>query len=142
MQLGPHAFVVFVPLVKMTEANGATNFKPGSHTWARRADGSDEGMETVTFWPDVGSVTIWDYRLLHRGRRNLTVRARPCLYLAPAKEWYADDKNKFPSCSIFNQNPGQGMVPERLQPRLPSFLDMLDCDPNIGSDYSSDESND
>ena len=61
------------------------------------------------------------------------------MYLVPAKPWYSDDAyphNAFGN-SIFEDNPGQGHCPERLH--MPSFMDLLDTDPCIGSDYSTEE---
>ena len=71
-ELPAHAVVIFIPLVPMTEDNGPTHFKPGSHNLAAKESGTDVAMETVTCWPGVGSVTMWDYRLLHRGTSNQT----------------------------------------------------------------------
>ena len=61
-----------------------------------------------------------------------------CMIVTSMDCRYKDDKNAFPECSIFDDNPGQGRVPQRLLG--PSFFDLIDCDPCIGSDYSSDES--
>lgn len=110
-ELPPHAIVIFIPLVPMTEVNGPTHFKPGSHKLAAKLIGTDVGMESVTCWPGVGSVTMWDYRLLHRGKRNRTEEHRPVMYLAVTKPWYKDSGNAFPTCSIFDEGPGQGAVP-------------------------------
>jgi len=35
-ELPPHALVIFIPLVPMTEENGPTHFKPGSHKYSRK----------------------------------------------------------------------------------------------------------
>ena len=83
---------------------------------AAKESGEDVGMETVTCWPGVGSVTMWDYRLLHRGKRNRTAEARPVMYLAVTKPWYRDDGNAFPDCSLFDPDPGQGAVPKPDRP--------------------------
>ena len=100
--LPPHALVVFIPLVPFTEENGPTHFKPGSHKQEHKPDAMS--IDPVTLWPDVGSVTIWDYRLLHRGRENVSAVARPAVYFSVTKPWFKDTVNAFPECSIFDES--------------------------------------
>jgi len=34
------------------------------------------------------------------------------MYLAATKPWYKDTGNAFPTCSVFDEEPGQGDVPK------------------------------
>ena len=73
----------------------------------------DAELCQVTLWPQVGSATMWDYRVLHYGRRNTTSTPRPVMYFAATKPWYHDNGNAFPSTiSVFDDEPGQGDVPQ------------------------------
>ena len=139
-QLPPHALQVFLPLVAMTEDNGPTHFKPGSHLHESQATGADVALPTVTSWPGIGSCNVWDYRTLHNGQPNLSPHSRPVMAFTVAKPWWKDDRNAFPSCSVYDPNPGQGDVPTRLQESVFDPMALLDCDPCLGdSDTESAE---
>lgn len=123
LTLPPHCINVFYPLVDLTENNGPTEFRIGSHRRkgkdATTNDGSTKGgiVEFPLLCPAGGAV-IFDYRIQHRGRANLVVpdpsssstnntktgvgaakgpatteNARPVLYLAYAKTYFKDHGN-------------------------------------------------
>ena len=84
--LPAHCCNVFVPLVDLTRENGATLFFPGSH-WDGNGHGSVAGDVPA------GSIVVFDYRLAHQGRANLSLTDRPVLYLTYACPWYRDVHN-------------------------------------------------
>jgi hypothetical protein len=109
--LPPHCLNVFVPLVDVGAENGPTEFCPGSH---RLSGGLAElyqqdtglleriGFSGPTAIPrlPVGSVLLFDYRLVHRGRQNHTDADRPVLYLTFATPWFRDVRS-FPERRLF-----------------------------------------
>jgi hypothetical protein len=117
--LPPHCLNVFVPLVDMLSADvGPTEFLPGSHTVCgalaalRSAGGALVGTQAgaTCFCGDAAGrgVTIFDYRVLHRGTANRTADVtRPVLYLTYAAPWFSDERN-FPSNSLFAEGHGAG----------------------------------
>jgi len=101
VQLPPHCVTVFVPLVDVTEANGPTEFYPGSHERKREHyyAGTEEGachLPTCAPCLVCGSALLFDYRLVHRGTANTTDTDRPMLYFVYAQPWFQDVQN-FPS---------------------------------------------
>ena len=115
LTLPPHCINVFYPLVDLTNENGPTEFRIGSH----RRDSGDRNTEFPLLCPAGGAV-LFDYRIQHRGRANLVVpspstdtssngnsnsdaintnnnadkeNARPVLYLAYAKTYFKDHGN-------------------------------------------------
>ena len=72
LQLPPHALNVFVPLVDVTLANGATEFLPGSHL-----DWQAPGHRPLVLEAKQGDVLLFDWRLKHRGLANKTRAPRP-----------------------------------------------------------------
>ena len=86
--LPPHAFNVMIPLCDCAEELGPTEYVPGSHMYGA----SDSKASTVHFTEGgatlaAGSATLFDYRLLHRGKENTTQDSRPLLYLTYGKPW-------------------------------------------------------
>ena len=85
--LPAHALNVFVPLVDVSLANGATEFVPRTHLdW--RAD-----QRPVVVEATAGDALVFDWRLKHRGLPNKTSAARPLLYLTYAQPWWVDKYN-------------------------------------------------
>jgi ectoine hydroxylase-related dioxygenase (phytanoyl-CoA dioxygenase family) len=85
--LAAHAVNVFVPLVDVALANGATEFAPRTHLdW--RADARPVVPEL-----GAGDALVFDWRLKHRGLANRAGHARPLLYLTYAKPWFVDKYN-------------------------------------------------
>ena len=88
MHLPPHALNVMVPLCECDEELGPTEFSPGTHVHGA----ADDFESTVHFCEGgatmaAGSATLFDYRLLHRGKANHTRQQRPLLYLTYGKPW-------------------------------------------------------
>jgi hypothetical protein len=97
VQLPAHCINVMVPLVDVSEEVGPTEYIPGSHTLegaqSYRLQGNhdnvvnfcEEGMKIIA-----GSATLFDYRLVHRGRANCSAtQRRPLLYLTYGRAWFA-----------------------------------------------------
>jgi hypothetical protein len=102
--LPPYALNVFVPLDKITEEIGPTEFHVGSHfTSAAKkimqsfsSDGKSNNISEGAIGPllDRGDVLIYDYRICHRGTRNLSEnKTRPMLYLMYARPWFHEHLN-------------------------------------------------
>jgi Phytanoyl-CoA dioxygenase (PhyH) len=110
---GPHLFTdhphhlpahcpnVFIPLIDITEENGPTQICPWSHVLTksptRTFKASADNLAAIHYTdPPVnltaaaGSIFLLDYRLLHRGLANRSLRPRPILYLVIARPWYRD----------------------------------------------------
>ena len=72
-----HAINVFVPLVDLCLRNGPTEFVVGSHI----LDYDDyDRNKVVTPQVAAGTPIIFDYRLGHRGRANMSDACRPIVY--------------------------------------------------------------
>ena len=97
----PHCLNVFVPLVDVTEDNGPTEFWPGSHvltqsktTFAKMRLGTARDMPpSVKLAGAKGDAIIFDYRVIHRGRKNVAESSRPVLYLTSSRSWFRDAQN-------------------------------------------------
>lgn len=128
-----HCFNVFIPLIELPMLLGPTELRPGSHFYTRDltkmmlgARARKELRPTVTPELAMGDALIFDYRILHRGRANLshmgdsesfegcTIKQtndrnssknhlgkdRPILVMTFARKWFVDVCN-FPKRSIF-----------------------------------------
>ena len=97
----PFAFVVNVPLVDMTPANGSTELWPGTHrdTTMCAQDGDIKVPETALarrqeirppVQPSVrcGSALVRDIRLWHRGMPNRTETPRPMIAMIHWISWW------------------------------------------------------
>jgi hypothetical protein len=100
--LPPYALNVFVPLEPVTEALGPTEFWVGSHKesacrqiMTQLQAGKDQSTNTNIIGPllRTGDVLIYDYRMCHRGARNLSQKVRPMLYLMYARPWFYEHLN-------------------------------------------------
>ena len=109
-----HVLNVFIPLVDISEAKGPTEFFPSSH-YRTRADGavrvrSDELNPSVAPLLDTGDILLFDYRLIHRGKPNLSNSSRPVLVLTLSQKWFHDEKN-WPLRSLLDKtNHTEGVV--------------------------------
>lgn len=85
--LPPFYYTALIPLVPLTETNGATEFIKGSHrlTYAEAV-----AQPRLMFDVDPGSVVLFDGRIFHRGRANDTAELRTVLYHVYCKNWYND----------------------------------------------------
>lgn len=83
------AVTLVIPLVRMDQETGTTEFWPGSH----------RGIEPTPEHPsakpiiEVGSFALWDFRIRHRGLANLSGRVRPLLYVTACHPFWTDHKN-------------------------------------------------
>ena len=73
-----HAVNVFIPLINLSRANGATEFCIGTHILENDAYDRSK-LETPT--PEAGVPLVFDYRNGHRGMGNNTDEVRPIVYL-------------------------------------------------------------
>ena len=106
VDLPPYALNVFVPLEEVTEEVGPTEFWVGSHLGDRARgilegiSGEGDGVDERVFGPclRMGDALLYDYRICHRGTRNLSGisgddKTRPMLYLIYARPWFQEHLN-------------------------------------------------
>ena len=100
-----HCLNVFVPLIDVTERRGPTELYPASHYVTRQE--SPMKIETEALRPPfaptmkLGDILVFDYRILHRGKPNLSKIHRPMLVFAISHPWFQDVKN-WPKRSIYD----------------------------------------
>ena len=75
-----HCLTVFIPLIDLSREHGPTEYWPGTHNGAAKPPA---GEEPTRFCVAAGAAIIHDYRLLHRGGPNNTVRASPSAACRP-----------------------------------------------------------
>ena len=127
--LPPHGMVIFVPLVKVTEQMGPTEFLTGSHIQCPMShkekrhlgnwilDECRHAGRTVTTPASTGSAIIFDLRILHRGTANKSPKRRPMMYLTLFQEWFVDHVN-------FNDK--QTSAFDHIPPNLKKLLGRMD----------------
>ena len=104
-----HCFNVFLPLQDTPHSMGPTEIRPASH-YLTRGHSLAKNMLVAKcrktlippVWPSLyqGDVLIFDYRILHRGRANITrLQNRNYLVFTYAQPWFHDVLNfpKHPS---------------------------------------------
>mmetsp|Transcript_24192 Transcript_24192/g.34665 ORF Transcript_24192/g.34665 Transcript_24192/m.34665 type:complete len:332 (-) Transcript_24192:166-1161(-) len=104
-----HCLNVFLPLVDITEELGPTELRPGSHYLTRNlapmmlaAKARKELRSPCLPLLSAGDALIFDYRILHRGKENMsTTTNRPILVITLAKKTFGDLLN-FPHKSILD----------------------------------------
>jgi Phytanoyl-CoA dioxygenase (PhyH) len=117
-----HCLNIFVPLTDVTEINGPTQLRPGSHWYTRRlaplwlaAKARRTLRPCVAPTLTLGDCLVFDYRLLHRGLANATTTTpldtepniqacsinRTILVVAIAQPWFKDVVN-FPQKSLYD----------------------------------------
>ena len=81
-------FTILIPItVPFTKENGTTEFLVGSH----RLPSSDfDKCPHAQVEVPLGSVLVFNGKINHRGRANLSDEDRPALYLVYHKKWYND----------------------------------------------------
>lgn len=84
----PYYFTVLIPLVAVGAENGATEFLLGSHK--QTCGDALERNQSFLAHAEPGSMIVFDGRMCHRGRRNLTEESRTVLYMVWTKRWYND----------------------------------------------------
>eukprot|EP00045_Choanoeca_perplexa_P009088 m.85859 g.85859 ORF g.85859 m.85859 type:complete len:276 (-) comp14743_c0_seq3:1818-2645(-) len=104
-QLPPHAVTVFFNLTELSDEQGIPEFLPGSQLLEQYQQ-LQAGAEVapIRFAPAPGSITVFDYRTVHRGNANLSGRVRPLLYMVFAKPWFKDTAN-FTAESLLGAKP-------------------------------------
>lgn len=88
----PYAITVGIPLVKTDELCGGTCFWPGTHL----NDVLVKDLrykESVSSFCDLGSIILFDYRILHQGLANKSNVIRPMLYNVYSRPWFRDRQN-------------------------------------------------
>mmetsp|Transcript_22653 Transcript_22653/g.37432 ORF Transcript_22653/g.37432 Transcript_22653/m.37432 type:complete len:645 (-) Transcript_22653:105-2039(-) len=91
----PPGLVLVVPLVNLTKDNGLMEFRLGSHDTRGSAE-DDETSEVkldVALAAEVGSVTLFDLRIQHRGGANHSPESHPILYVEYCVPWFRNEIN-------------------------------------------------
>lgn len=103
-----HCLNVFIPLIDVTSHHGPTEIRPGTHYYTRNlvpmmlaAKARKTLRDPVLPLLEAGDALIFDYRVLHRGRANVSDVDRPVLVMTFAKSWFTDVLN-FPKRSMFD----------------------------------------
>mmetsp|Transcript_11504 Transcript_11504/g.28723 ORF Transcript_11504/g.28723 Transcript_11504/m.28723 type:complete len:101 (+) Transcript_11504:506-808(+) len=87
--LPPHSVSVFIPLCALTASNGPTEFQLSTHI---KANLTRPPTHADARCP-LGSVAIYDIRVMHRGGANRSDADRPVVYLTFSRNWYRDVLN-------------------------------------------------
>ena len=97
--LPPHAITLVVPLVDLDENTGSTAIWEGSH----RASGSRQRLQNLRDHstlegsevplPKRGDVYLMDLRVIHAGTANISLIARPILYIVYSRPWFNEEAN-------------------------------------------------
>ena len=90
-EIDPYAITVGIPLVNFTAQSGTTKVWPGSHHQAR--DLSKNPSLAINVPGPLGSIYLFDYRVLHAGTENSSPWIRPLLYMVYSKPWFRDTVN-------------------------------------------------
>mmetsp|Transcript_11148 Transcript_11148/g.29014 ORF Transcript_11148/g.29014 Transcript_11148/m.29014 type:complete len:336 (+) Transcript_11148:23-1030(+) len=93
-----HCLNVFVPLVPVSMENGPTEFWPGT----QQLNGARPTTDGPSIAPElgIGTIAMFDYRVLHRGLPNQSSSNRPVMYVTYARPWFSDVEN-FPPTRLF-----------------------------------------
>jgi ectoine hydroxylase-related dioxygenase (phytanoyl-CoA dioxygenase family) len=83
------AVAINIPVVDVTEDNGATMYWPGSHLAGEMLSSRNPTEEQTASWPrgaartvcERGTILVRDLRVWHRGMPNLTSTHRPMITL-------------------------------------------------------------
>jgi len=85
-----YAVTMMVPLVNLTDTNGATRVWAGSHL---EIDEALESIEPEDPHVSIGSCYLMDYsRLIHQGVANHSKEVRPIMYNLYSYPWFRDSK--------------------------------------------------
>jgi Phytanoyl-CoA dioxygenase (PhyH) len=91
-----HCLNVFIPLVNVPTERGPTELSPGSHYFTRQPSPMKIDLDKLRpLAPEMklGDILIFDYRLLHRGKPNLSKTHRPMLVLTFSEPTFKDVYN-------------------------------------------------
>ena len=87
--LPPHSISVFLPLCELTELNGPTEFQLATHIKANLTRPPSHADARCP----LGSLVVYDVRVMHRGGPNRSEADRPVIYLTFSRIWYRDTLN-------------------------------------------------
>ena len=85
----PFYFTVLIPLVPLTYENGTPEFIKGSHKMTY-SEMKNKNCEILRFETELGDAIIFDGRIFHRGRENISNVERPVLYNVIHRDWYVE----------------------------------------------------
>lgn len=92
----PYAICLFIPLIDLDDDTGYTQFWPSSHQY-RGLAGFGPVAEIAEATYDgkcrAGDAIWYDYRLMHRGMKNISNVLRPILQVLFKKTWYVEKRN-------------------------------------------------
>jgi len=81
-------FLIMIPLtVPFTLQNGTTEFMVGSHRVAAKDFPSCKTAQTEV---PLGGALVFNSKINHRGKANMSTADRPALYIMYHKKWYND----------------------------------------------------
>lgn len=89
--LPPYGINVSVPLIDVDAQTGPTALALGSHRWPVEREGKVEELVAAEFLR--GDCILIDYRTLHTGLPNQSLKARPILYMVYTRAWFFDEVN-------------------------------------------------
>jgi ectoine hydroxylase-related dioxygenase (phytanoyl-CoA dioxygenase family) len=102
-----HCVNVFLPVDDLTAELGPTEFRPGSQYLTRdlvplmlASKARKLLRPTISPLPCRGDALIFDYRVLHRGKANVSTNHRTFLVFTVAKSWFKDVLN-FPTRTLY-----------------------------------------
>ena len=90
----PYALTCFIPLIEINSTNlyGSPEFIPTSHRILNENDITNLPIKQFNNFA-LGDAIIFDYRLVHRGIKNLSNTRRPLLYIVYSKQFWSDEIN-------------------------------------------------
>lgn len=85
--MNPFYYTILIPLVNIGNFNGSTEFIEKSHKLCYDELEIKSGRQ---FEVNAGDIIIFDGRIFHRSRENLSNEERPIIYIVVHKSWYND----------------------------------------------------
>ena len=92
----PYALCLFLPLIDLDKTVGYTQFWPGSHRSKHLVGFGPVAELTRATYDGICKSCggVWyEYRLLHRGMRNVSEQLRPVVQVIFKKRWYVEKRN-------------------------------------------------
>jgi hypothetical protein len=108
LQCPSHALNVFIPLHDISASLGPTEFVPGSHKLAKAKNDNEllqsnpKSVDSIGPLLEKGTILVYDYRVIHRGTKNISTQNRHMFYLLYTKPWFNENIN-FGETSIFSE---------------------------------------
>ena len=85
--MNPFYFTILIPLVPLNKKNGSTEFIKGSH---KLSFDEINNKEHLQFDTNLGDAIVFDGRIFHRGKKNMSYKPRPMIYIIVYRSWYND----------------------------------------------------